>query len=195
MSAEARAAVVDPRNRSQRWSARGVEDVLARRGRDAGCSPPPARRATPTAGPAVRAFATGPTAGARRGIDNGNQVFNKSRRSVRIARRLAGGKGSGNEGGARAASRRRLPWTAVREATEGASKGYMPLARAARTATRPDALKLASATCCVKRGVYFFSASVPFSSTSITRCISFNFSILRTLLFIYGRTQAVLCSV
>ena len=122
MSAEARAAVVDPRNRSQRWSARGVEDVLARRGRDAGCSPPPARRATPTAGPAVRAFATGPTAGARRGIDNGNQVFNKSRRSVRIARRLAGGKGSGNEGGARAASRRRLPWTAVREATEGASR-------------------------------------------------------------------------
>lgn len=34
----------------------------------------------------------------------------------------------------------------------------------------------------MKRGVYFFSASVPFSSTSITRCISFGFSILRTLL-------------
>ena len=77
----------------------------------------------------------------------------------------------------------------------GPQCGKRRKARAARTATRPDALKLASATCCVKRGVYFFSASVPFSSTSITRCISFGFSILRTLLFIYGRTQAVLCSV
>jgi hypothetical protein len=80
MSAEARAAVVDPRNRSQRWSARGVEDVLARRGPGAtqGAAPP-ARRATPTAGPADgdARLPQALTAGARaaRYIGNGTIKF------------------------------------------------------------------------------------------------------------------------
>ena len=93
MSAEARAAVVDPRNRSQRWSARGVEDVLARRGRDAGCSPAStARDAHRWTCRRRRAFATGADGGRPGGavlVTAHDQVF----RGIKTQTRPGGNRG------------------------------------------------------------------------------------------------------